>query len=192
VKRILATTDDIFRLYATAGGTGRRSEGIRQLEHGLQCAYLAWRDAASDELVVAAFLHDIGHIVIERPLSVGPEIDDFHQFVALPFLRGLFGAAVLEPIRLHVDAKRYLCRLDSGYGERLSAASQRSLALQGGPMSGGEASAFLRRRFAQEAIRLRLWDDQAKVPGCRTLEVDQIARALDSAASCHKTAIARA
>lgn len=88
--------------------------------------------------------------------------------MAIPFLRGLLPDAVLEPIRLHVDAKRYLCTMEPGYWETLSPASQHSLVLQGGPFTPKEAMQFAAQPFAQEAIRLRRYDDHAKVPGLVT------------------------
>ena len=88
--------------------------------------------------------------------------------MAIPFLRGLLPDAVLEPIRLHVDAKRYLCTMEPGYWETLSPASQHSLVLQGGPFTPEEAMQFAAQPFAQEAIRLRRYDDHAKVPGLVT------------------------
>ena len=91
-------------------------------------------------------------------------MDDLHQYLALPFLRGVFPDAVLEPIRMHVDAKRYLCQVDSHYHASLSPASQRSLALQGGPFSVEEAAAFMAQAFAADAVALRRWDDHAKDP----------------------------
>jgi phosphonate degradation associated HDIG domain protein len=188
----MTTVGNIIELYELKAADRYGSEQVTQLEHALQCARLAGAAGAGVELAAAAFLHDVGHLVVERPHMIDSEIDDLHQFVGLPFLRGLFGAGVLEPIRLHVDAKRYLCRAEDGYWERLSPASQHSLALQGGPMSGADASAFLRHRFAPDAVRLRRWDDQAKVPGCRTGELKHIAALLESAAGCHKTAMAGA
>jgi phosphonate degradation associated HDIG domain protein len=188
----MTTVTGIIRLYEQKASDQYGSEPVSQLEHALQCAQLAEAAGAGTELVAAAFLHDVGHLVVERPHMIDSEIDDLHQYVGLPFLRGLFGAGVLEPIRLHVDAKRYLCRAGSGYWERLSPASQHSLSLQGGPMGGSEARAFLRHRFAQNAIRLRRWDDQAKAPGCPTRGLKQIAHILEAAAGCHKTAMAGA
>jgi len=79
-------------------------------------------------------------------------------------LRGLFPDAVLEPIRLHVDAKRYLCRIDAGYWAELSPASQHSLELQGGIFDETQAEAFMQQPYAQEAVRLRRYDDLAKTP----------------------------
>src|SRR5690349_1544512 len=124
----MLTLDDIRRLYARRGGEQYSGEPVTQLEHALQAAALAEREGADDELVTAALLHDLGHLLHdhgETPTLRG--IDDVHQYAALPFLRGLFGERVLGAIRLHVDAKRWLCAARPGYEAALSADSQRSL-----------------------------------------------------------------
>jgi phosphonate degradation associated HDIG domain protein len=129
----------------------------------LQSAALAEAAGASPELIVAALLHDLGHLLNlqgETPSERG--IDDLHQYYALPFLRPLFSDAVLEPIRLHVDAKRCLCAIDATYHARLSADSVRSLQLQGGVFDDETAQAFLAKPYAHDAIALRRWDDEAK------------------------------
>jgi predicted HD phosphohydrolase len=89
-------------------------------------------------------------------------VDDLHQFIALPFLRGLFPDRVLDAVQRHVDAKRWLCATRPDYAAALSADSQRSLVLQGGVFSAAQADAFIARPGAQDAVRLRLWDDLAK------------------------------
>ena len=94
-----------------------------------------------------------------------------HQYIALPFLRGLFPNSVLEPIRLHVDAKRYLCATDQAYWSSLSEASKRSLIAQGGVYTQQDANDFELHPFAHEAIRLRRYDDLAKVAGAETAEL---------------------
>ncbi|MFP3561207.1 phosphohydrolase, partial [Paraburkholderia sp. SIMBA_049] len=87
----------------------------------LQSGLLAEEAGADDALVAAAFLHDLGHLLTRQGETASARgIDDLHQYYALPFLRPLFNDAVLEPIRLHVDAKRCLCRTDAGYFESLS------------------------------------------------------------------------
>lgn len=163
----------IGELYATLGGRMYSGEPVTQLEHALQTAWRAERAGASEALIAASLLHDIGHLVNncandagETPTERG--IDDLHQYHALAALRGTFAEDVLEPIRWHVDAKRYLCRERPGYYEGLSPDSKRSLALQGGIFSAEEASAFGAGRWAQDAVNLRLWDDLAKVAGERT------------------------
>jgi phosphonate degradation associated HDIG domain protein len=173
------TLADVGRLFEAKGDRMYVGEPVTQLEHALQSAQLAERAGASDELVIAALLHDLGHLVNDRgdtPTLRG--IDDRHEFVALPFLRELFGAAVLQPIRLHVDAKRYLCARGDGvvsgaaYWARLSEDSKRSLELQGGIFSDSEASAFIAQPYAADAVRVRLWDDAAKRAGDPTARLD--------------------
>jgi phosphonate degradation associated HDIG domain protein len=161
--------DAITRLYLEKGGRAYEGEGITQLEHALQSAQLAERDGAPPQLICAALLHDLGHLLNDRgetPTLRG--IDDLHQYAALPFLRPLFPEAVLAPIRLHVDAKRYLCATRPEYHGRLSEDSKRSLQLQGGVFSAAEAEAFIRQPYAKEAVSVRLWDDAAKVAGAPT------------------------
>ncbi|MDR5783002.1 HD domain-containing protein [Caballeronia sp. LZ065] len=157
------TLDDIQHLFDTHGSMAYSGEPVTQLQHALQSATLAEQAGASRELIVAALLHDLGHLLNqqgETPTERG--IDDLHQYYALPFLRPLFPDAVLEPIRLHVDAKRCLCSIDASYHARLSADSVRSLQLQGGVFDHEAAHAFLARPYAQDALALRRWDDEAK------------------------------
>ena len=163
------TLADIEGLFAARGGEQYSGEPVTQLEHALQCAALAEGEGADDELVTAALLHDLGHLLHdlgETPTMQG--IDDIHQYRALPFLRGTFGSKVLDPIRLHVDAKRYLCAMRDGYFAALSEDSKRSLGLQGGIFNEGQAEAFISQPGAANAVRLRLWDDAAKFPGMPT------------------------
>ena len=155
--------DDIRGLFEQHGGLAYSGEPVSQLEHALQSGALAEQAGASEELIAAAFLHDIGHLLNRRgetPTARG--IDDLHQYFALPFLRPVLPDAVLEPIRLHVDAKRCLCAIDTTYFGKLSADSVRSLQLQGGVFSDEEAQAFLRKPYAEDALALRKWDDLAK------------------------------
>jgi phosphonate degradation associated HDIG domain protein len=163
------TLAEVVALYEAKGHRMYSGEPVTQLEHALQSAQLAEEAGADARLITAALLHDLGHLVNdlgETPTERG--VDDRHECVVAPFLDGLFDDRVLQPIRLHVDAKRFLCATRPGYFESLSADSVRSLALQGGPMSQVEAEAFLARPFAAQAARLRLWDDAAKVAGKRT------------------------
>ena len=165
----MLTLQDIESLFIRRGGEQYSGEPVTQLEHALQCATLAETEGADDELVTAAFLHDLGHLLQdlgETPTLRG--VDDVHQYAALPFLRGLFGERVLGGIQLHVDAKRYLCATRPGYHEALSDDSKRSLKLQGGIFSPDQAEAFIARPGAPDAVRLRIWDDLAKTAGAPT------------------------
>jgi len=94
-------------------------------------------------------------------------IDARHEDLGHAWLAQHFGPEVTAPVRMHVDAKRYLCATDPEYLSLLSPASMQSLQLQGGPFTEAEACAFEQRPFAREAVRLRRWDDLAKVPGMR-------------------------
>lgn len=158
------TLANITELFLAQGAVQYGSEAVSQQQHALQCALLAERAGASSELIAAALLHDLGHLVSPAAVHDKPGVDDLHQYLALPFLRGVFSDAVLEPIRLHVDAKRYLCQADPHYYAALSPSSQRSLVLQGGPFTGEEAADFLLKPFATDAAALRRWDDMAKDP----------------------------
>lgn len=174
--------DEIIRLYEERGAAMYGSEAVSQLEHALQCAALAMKEKASSELVAAALLHDLGHLVTDLPHRIERDVDDVHQYLAVPFLRGTFPDAVIEPIRLHVDAKCYLCRAESGNWSGLSPASRHSLELQGGAFSDIAAERFLAKPFAWDAVHLRRWDDQAKVPGLRTPTIKDLEPVLRNAA----------
>ena len=161
--------DSIIGLYREKGGREYEGEGVSQLEHALQSAYRAEQAGASAALICAALLHDVGHLINDKgetPTLRG--VDDLHQYMALPFLRPAFPEAVLAPIRLHVDAKRYLCATRPEYYDALSEDSKRSLKLQGGVFSAQEAERFIRQPFAADAVNVRLWDDAAKLPGAAT------------------------
>ena len=173
---------EILDLLETRGAARYGSESVSQLEHALQCAALAQAARAAPELVVASLLHDLGHLLADTPHENGRDVDDVHQFLAIPFLRGLFPAEVLEPIRLHVDAKRFLCRSVPAYRDSLSPASRHSLELQGGMFSHAEAKRFLERPHARDAVALRRWDDLAKVPGGATPQLSSMAPLLRNVA----------
>lgn len=164
---------EIVQLLSSRATTWYGQEAVSQLDHALQCAHLAELANEMPETVVAALLHDLGHMLGAERDSVpdqagAPTKDDLHQFVALPFLRSLFPDAVLEPIKLHVDAKRYLCAVDAGYWDALSPASKHSLELQGGRYDDAQVRSFEDLTFYAEAVRLRRYDDLAKVPGQTT------------------------
>ena len=117
----MISLSDIEQLFAARGGERYSGEPVTQLEHALQTALQAEAEGADDELVTAALLHDLGHLLHdlgETPSLQG--VDDVHQYRALPFLRGLFSDAVIDAIKLHVDAKRYLCATRPGYFAALS------------------------------------------------------------------------
>ncbi|BCL74904.1 phosphohydrolase [Jeongeupia sp. HS-3] len=141
-------------------------EAVNQLEHALQSAECAERDGASNALITAALLHDVGHLLAgQGDDDVANGIDDQHEQLGVAALKTLFADDVLAPIALHVSAKRYLCAVDPGYFEALSAASRASLVLQGDVMNEVEVERFSRNPHAAAAVALRRWDDEAKVVG---------------------------
>lgn len=158
------SVDRIMDLFEKRGAEAYLGEPVSQQEHALQAAWLAVQEGSSDALVAAALLHDIGHLLGGEDDPAERGIDGFHEDAGCRWLSRDFGPEVTEPIRLHVAAKRYLCSTEPGYRDSLSAASIRSLGLQGGPFSDGEVRAFEQNPFYRDAVRLRKWDDQAKVP----------------------------
>lgn len=164
--------DALCELYAERGDE-RYDEAVSQAVHGVQSALLAEEEGAAPALVVAALLHDVGHL-LERGLGAGGSDRDLHhEEVAARFLANWFGPDVTEPIRHHVAAKRFLCTVEPDYRSTLSPASAHSLALQGGIMSPDEVVAFLQVPGGPDAIRLRRWDDLAKNPDRPTPRFDR-------------------
>jgi phosphonate degradation associated HDIG domain protein len=156
----------ILDLFARQGAAAYHGEAVSQEEHALQAAELAERDGAPNSLVVAALLHDIGHLLDGQDEDLADRgVDGRHEEAACAWLMRHFGPEVTEPIRLHVAAKRYLCAVEPTYLTGLSPASRMSLQLQGGPMTAAEIAEFEGNEFFSEALRLRYWDDAAKVTG---------------------------
>jgi phosphonate degradation associated HDIG domain protein len=182
----MSTTSDlaaIVDLLEQAGSRRYGSERVNQLEHALQCAGLAESEGADDALTTACLLHDLGHLMHDLGEDAAVRgIDDRHQFRALHMLRRHFGETVLEPVRLHVDAKRYLCAVQPGYWDALSPGSKRSLELQGGVLPPEAARRFIEQPYGRDAARLRAWDDRAKVPGKATPGLDYFARIMERCA----------
>ena len=155
----------ITDLFDSEGAADYLGEPVTQAAHMLQAAALAERDGAPAALVAAALLHDVGHFTVTvtgRDLMRGT--DNRHSEQGANWLARWFGPDVTEPVRLHVDAKRYLCATEPGYLDQLSPASVYTLGVQGGPMAGAERAAFEARPHAAAACRVRRWDDAAKDP----------------------------
>jgi phosphonate degradation associated HDIG domain protein len=162
----MTIVDEIFAMFASRGDEAYFGEPVSQTEHALQAAYQAEQEGAPDALVVAALVHDIGHLVHGHGEDVADRgVDAGHEAVGEAWLSRHFGPGVVEPVRLHVAAKRYLCAVDPEYQAQLSPASVQSLALQGGPFTGPMVREFEQHPYYREAVRLRRWDDLAKVPG---------------------------
>ncbi len=154
----MTAAETIGEMFAGPGARDHLGEPVPIGEHMLQAGALAEAAGAEGALVVAALLHDIGHLLDED------EDEDRHGEAGANWLSQWFGAAVIEPVRLHVPAKRYLCAADAEYFGLLSAESVRTLSLQGGPMTAAEVAAFEALPFSRDAVAIRRWDDQAKDP----------------------------
>lgn len=156
----------ILEILREGGRERTAGEGMTLLDHSLQAAALAQRSGAPDSLVVAALLHDIGHVLNSTARGLRPqEADAKHEALGAAWLSIGFSRAVTQPIRLHVAAKRFLSAIEPEYTPRLSSAAQDSLPRQGGPMTAAEVNAFRGTLWARDAIVLRRWDDAATVPG---------------------------
>jgi phosphonate degradation associated HDIG domain protein len=158
------TVDELFRLLEEKGGSRYGGEHLPQLAHALQSAQLAVEAGDPASLVVASLMHDIGHLVGKGDEGLAEKgIDARHETSGALVLEQVFGPAVAEPVRLHVDAKRYLCFAEAGYWDALSRGSKVSLQVQGGPFNAEEARTFIERPYATDAVKLRRYDDFAKI-----------------------------
>jgi [1-hydroxy-2-(trimethylamino)ethyl]phosphonate dioxygenase len=174
-------TTQIIQLFNERGGSMYGGEAVTQLQHALQAATFAEQAGASSALIAASLLHDIGHLLHDLPDDAPDhDIDDLHENLAARYLEQHFEFAVSEPVRLHVAAKRYLCATNPDYLSILSEPSIQSLALQGGPMSADEVAEFEKSPFYQDAVQLRIWDDQAKDPEMVTAPVEAFAAHIEA------------
>jgi gamma-butyrobetaine dioxygenase len=172
--------DFIAQLFAKLGAQDYMGEAVSQEAHALQCAVFADQEDSPPALVAAALLHDIGHFLHDfAPDAATQGIDSRHEAAGADFLARFFPAEVSEPPRLHVAAKRYLCAVEPDYFHRLSPASVLSLKLQGGPMDAREVAAFEANHHHGDAVRLRRFDETAKVAGLKTPAFDHFRGLLD-------------
>lgn len=168
-----AIREQIAQLFRDRGQAAYFGEEVSQTEHALQAAWAAERAGASSDLILAALLHDIGHLLHGLPEDIADSgLDARHEELGARWLAQFFGPEVTEPIRLHVPAKRYLCAVDPEYVRQLSEASILSLKVQGGPFSPEEAEAFRAGPHAEAALALRRWDEVAKMKGLATPDVE--------------------
>lgn len=172
----------ILQMFQQRGDAAYVGEPVSQTEHALQTAWAAEKENAGSALIAAALLHDIGHLLHDLGEDCAQDgVDDTHEARAAHLLRDCFGPEVTEPIRLHVAAKRFLCATEPGYFERLSEASVVSLKLQGGPFSPEEVQDFRRNRYAESAVALRRWDEEAKIQGLHTPDLEHFRPYLEAA-----------
>lgn len=162
--------DEIFAAFRELGDV-HYGEDVTQMAHILQSAHLARIDRAPIALIGASLLHDIGQFLDDAGNAAEQKgIDARHEATGAAYLAQYFPDEVTEPVRLHVEAMRYLCAAEPDYLQSLSNASVLSLKLQGGPHNAQEMNDFISLPRAADAIRLRRYDDQAKrrdweVPG---------------------------
>ena len=157
------TVSHLFNLLKSKGSNLQYgNENVTQLEHALQCAALTEQSNHSKEMITAALLHDIGHLIYEREDPIHEEVDGKHENLGADYLSQFFDEKVTVPIRAHVNSKRYLAFAEEGYYNLLSEASKISLVVQGGPFTKAEAEKFINKPFMKEAVKLRRFDDLAK------------------------------
>jgi phosphonate degradation associated HDIG domain protein len=165
----MSLADEIFALFTRRGSEAYYGEQVSMMEHMLQTAHFASEDDADPRLILAALLHDVGHLVEDVPADIAEwKTDARHEEAGARWLAARFSPQIANPVRLHVPAKRYLCATDPYYFAKLSRASVMTLKLQGGPMSPAESAAFEAEPFYEDAVRVRRWDDQGKVAGLKT------------------------
>ena len=176
--------DEILAVFEKRGAGAYFGERVSMTEHALQAAYLAQAAAAPSPLVVAALLHDVGHLIVPVPDDLADWIEDArHEEIGSAWLAGRFPPEVFEPVRLHVPAKRYLCATDAHYFSKLSPASVVTLKLQGGPMSAAEVARFQTTRYYEDAVKVRQWDDQGKIAGLVTPNLEHYRAWIEEAAA---------
>jgi predicted HD phosphohydrolase len=171
--QVVTPVDRILELLHQSGAHQYGGEAVSQLTHALQTAELAENEGADDELILASLLHDLGHLLSPIDLGVETEIDPRdHERLGARLLHGTCAPRIVWLVEHHADAKRYLCAVFPQYTYQLSPVSRQSLVDQGGPMSATERLTFVAHPWAMDAVRLRRWDDRAKVPNWKPLTLD--------------------
>ena len=179
----MSVADEVIALFAGRGGAAYYGEPVSILEHMLQAAHFAEAEGAPAHLVVAALLHDVGHLVEEVPHDIADWHEDArHEEIGGSWLARRFGTEISDPVRLHVPAKRYLCATDASYFAKLSPASVITLKLQRGPMNRSEIAAFECEPHYRDAVRVRKWDDRGKVASLTTRSLLDYRGLLEAAA----------
>ncbi len=164
--------DRIFEAFREKGGRSY-GENVTELQHALQCATFAEQEGEPASMIVACLLHDYGHLVHDLGEDIADRgVDARHECLGANRLAKWFSDEIVEPVRLHVPAKRYLCWKDAAYLQALSEASMQSLGLQGGVMSDDEARGFESLPHYKTALRLRYFDDLGKVPEMQTPDLE--------------------
>lgn len=168
---------EVFGLYERFGDNDYIGEPVSQIEHMSQAAELAMAEGFDDEVVLAAFFHDIGHLCAEGGESMGGFGVVSHERLGADYLRRAgFSERLARLVEYHVQAKRYLTLREPGYYERLSEASRRTLEYQGGVMSAEEAEAFECDPLCEVSLRMRQWDERAKDMDVPVMDLDVLKR----------------
>jgi [1-hydroxy-2-(trimethylamino)ethyl]phosphonate dioxygenase len=174
--------DEILDHFAMHGTSHFDEKDVTQLGHALQCAHQAEQAGASPAMITACLLHDVGHLInADARAAIDRGEDAEHEVRAITYLGQWFGDDVLQPIRWHVDAKRYLTATDPAYFSTLSQGSVRSLEVQGGPFSETEVADFEALPHHADAVRLRRWDEGAKSPSARTPPLEHFRHYVEAA-----------
>jgi len=181
----------IAEIFARRGAEEYLGEPVTIAEHSLQCAELAQSEGASDVLVAAALLHDVGHFTHEFETNAAEHgVDTVHEEAGARIIDRFFPKLVTDCVRYHVAAKRYLCATDPDYFAKLSDASVHSLKLQGGPMSAAEVEAFAKHPHLDPILNVRLWDDVGKDPNHTAPPFSHFAPILDRVVQAHRISAA--
>jgi phosphonate degradation associated HDIG domain protein len=165
-RSVEAVVEEIFEVLQRTGGEQYFGEEVTKLQHAEQCAWWAKEAGADEELVLAALLHDIGHL-LEDEAAVRDErvgVVNHDELGERWLLERGFSKRLAGLVGGHVDAKRYLTASNPQYMDRLSEASKETLVLQGGPMAEEEAARFGTKPELRDILRLRSWDEMAKDP----------------------------
>ncbi len=182
---MMSPADEVLALFSSWGHE-HHGEVIDQQSHALQSAVLARDAGADDALVVAALLHDIGHLVARADDGQRVELstdDDHHEAVGARWVAPRFGPIVARPIALHVLAKRYQCTVDPAYFDTLSPASIETLRARGGVLDAEAVARFEAHPGHADALALRSWDEAAKDPLVTTVGLDEFRALLERVAA---------
>ena len=176
--------EEILAAFAASGHLDY-GENISIQEHMLQAAFIAESKGEDDAVVVATLLHDYGHLVCNMPNNTFEDgIDNYHEEVGAKALENWFDEDIVGAVRLHVDAKRYLCAATPGYRDKLSPASITTLEVQGGPMNEDEMAAFREQKGHHLALKVRVYDDLGKEPQMERPELEHYVPQLRACISC--------
>ena len=169
--------DRLSEIFTRHGARSYQGGGVSITEHMLQTAAAAEGASCTPGVVAAALLHDVGHFITDfarleddpkHASMLEAKVDRHHENAGARMLQPYFSAEVVEPIRLHVQAKRYLSAIEKDYVKTLAPQALHTLGLQGGPMSPHDVAAFEENPYCRTAAMLRRWDDAAVVPGLKT------------------------